>query len=117
MRLVYIAGPLFAPNDWAIRQNIHRAAEVGFAVAEAGAYPLIPHTNTGAVFIGTITPEWWYAGTLEALRRCDAVMMVQGWPDSKGAVAEREEAKRLGKPVFNAGDYDELWRWLRGTAP
>lgn len=111
MKLVYVAGPLFGPDDWAIRRNIHRAASLGFAVAQLGCYPVIPHTNTGSVFCGTLTHEFWYAGTLELLRRCDAVILVPGWEDSKGTVAEVEEAKRLGIPVFER--VEDLKAWLK----
>lgn len=100
MRLVYVAGPLFGPDDWAIRRNIHRAASLGFAVAQLGCYPVIPHTNTGSVFCGTLTPKFWYAGTLELMRRCDYVILVPGWEDSKGTVDEVADAKRRGQPVF-----------------
>ena len=110
MKVVYVAGPLFGPNDWEIRRNIHRAAALGYEVAKLGAYPRIPHTNTGSVFIGTLTPEFWYAGTLEALRRCDAVILVNGWEESKGARAEVEEAVRRNISVFTR--VDELKAWL-----
>jgi hypothetical protein len=98
------------PNDWQIRRHIHRAATLGYEVAKLGAYPVIPHTNTGSVFMGTETPEFWYAGTLELLRRCDAIILVMGWEDSKGSTAEVEEARRLEIPVFTR--VDELKTWL-----
>jgi nucleoside 2-deoxyribosyltransferase len=112
VRLIYVAGPLFGPNDWEIRRHIHRAAALGYEVAKLGAYPVIPHTNTGSVFIGTIDTAFWYAGTLELLRRCDAVILVMGWQDSKGANAEVEEANRLKIPVYTR--VDELKTWLKG---
>jgi nucleoside 2-deoxyribosyltransferase len=110
LKLVYVAGPLFGPNDWEIRRHIHRAAALGYEVAKLGAYPVIPHTNTGSVFVGTMTPEFWYAGTLELLRRCDAVILVTGWEDSKGSTAEFAEARRLNLPVFSF--VHELKTWL-----
>lgn len=36
------------------------------------------------------------------MRRCDAVLMVAGWESSVGATNERDEALRLGMPVFNS---------------
>jgi len=115
LRVVYVAGPLFGPNDWEIRRNIHRAASLGYEVAKLGAYPVIPHTNTGSVFIGTMSPEFWYAGTLELLRRCDAIILVSGWEESRGAVAEIAEAKRLNMPVFER--VEELKTWLALLPP
>ena len=110
MRIVYVAGPLFAYNDWEIRRHIHRAASIGYEVAKLGAYPVIPHTNTGSVFMGTITPDFWYEGTLELLRHCDAVILVAGWEESRGAKGEVEEAKLRSIPVFER--VEELKAWL-----
>ena len=109
MKLVYVAGPLMAANDWEIRENIHRAAALGLEVAKLGCYPVIPHTNTGSVFIGTITPEFWYAGTLELLRRCDAMILTPDWEDSKGARAEVEDAKHRGQPIFSGVNDLRIW--------
>lgn len=113
MRVVYVAGPLLGPNDWEVTRNIHRAASLGYEVAKLGAYPVIPHTNTGSVFIGTMTPEFWYAGTLELLSRCDAMVLVPGWEDSKGTREEVQEAKRNSMPIFER--VDDLKKWLAET--
>lgn len=109
MKVIYVAGKFTAPNSWQRARNIRAAETVGFAVAQVGAMPLIPHANT-AHFDGTCSPEFWYEGTLELLRRCDAVMLVPGWEGSKGVKAEMEEATRRGMLVFER--IDELERWL-----
>lgn len=109
MKVVYVAGALIADDHYKIRLNIDRAAAVGLEVAKLGAYPLIPHTNTGAWFIGTLTPEFWYAATLEAMRRCDAIVLAPGWETSKGTKAEIEEAKRLSMPVFMSINDLRIW--------
>lgn len=111
MRVVYVAGALIADDHYKIRLNIDRAAAVGLAVATAGASPVIPHTNTGAWFIGTLSHAFWYEATLELMRRCDAVILVSGWEESKGTQNELVEAKRLGLPVFT--NVDELTAWQR----
>lgn len=111
MKVVYIAGPFRGPNAWEIEQNIRRAEAVAFEVALRGAMPLVPHANT-RFFQGTIADSFWLDGTMELLRRCDAVMLVRGWRDSKGTCAEIVEAKRLGKPVFHADDYANLEDWI-----
>ena len=52
---------------------------------------------------GAHTDDQVLAGTMELLRRCDAVLCVGNWRDSVGARAEVEEARRLGLPVFGVG--------------
>jgi hypothetical protein len=71
--------------------------------------PLIPHANT-ANFHGTLTDAFWYEGTIELLRRCDALILVSGWEDSKGATAEVAEAKKLNMPIFTG--VGPLRTWL-----
>ena len=110
MKVVYIAGKFRGTNAWEVHQNVQEALKVGFEVAALGAMPLIPHSNTQP-FDGTLQDQFWLDGTLELLRRCDAVMTVPNWVRSKGAKAEVDEAKdELGIPVFHA--LDELTEWL-----
>ena len=101
MKLVYIAGPYRGPNAWAIEQNIRRAEDVAAQVWKAGLAALCPHANSRHMD-GITTDENFLAGTLEMLRRCDAVLLVEGWQKSVGSRAEVSEAMRLGKPVMYA---------------
>ena len=100
VRVVYVAGPFRAPTAWEIAENIREAERIGLQIARLGAMPLIPHANT-AHFHGSLPDEFWLKGTMELMRRCDAIMMLDGWRKSEGSVAEREEMVRLGKPVFH----------------
>ena len=114
MKVVYVAGPFRGPDAWRIETNIRWAEVYGMEVAQLGAMPLIPHANT-RFFHGTLTDAFWLDGTLELLRRSDAVYLVRGWKDSEGAKAEADEARRLGKPVFE--HRADLALWLSGGAP
>ncbi len=109
MKIVYVAGRFRAPNGWLIEQNARRAEEAGLSVAEAGAMPLIPHCNTRH-FHGLMDEAFWVEGTIELMRRADAVLLVPGWYSSVGATAERKEALRIGLPVFES--VAELRAWL-----
>jgi len=52
-------------------------------------------------------------GDLEMIRRgVDGMLMLPGWCDSVGSVAERELAKELGLPVFFTDNLDKLWEFL-----
>lgn len=109
MKLVYVAGPYRAPTRWGVDQNIQRARALGAEVAAAGMYPVIPHSNT-AHMDGVATDELWLMGTLELMRRCDAVIFTPDWTLSSGAVDERNEALRLNLPCFD--DIYALRGWL-----
>lgn len=99
MHTIYIAGPYRAATAWDIEQNIRRAERDAMTVAEAGHAFVCPHTMTRHMD-GTITDDYWLAMTIELMRRCDAVLVGDGWASSEGTCAEVEEAKRLGIPVY-----------------
>jgi hypothetical protein len=110
MKVVYIAGKFRGADAWEVHQNVQEALIVAFEVAAIGAMPLTPHANTFC-FDGTLTDQFWLEGTLELLRRSDAVMTVWNWESSSGAKAEIEEAKeKLHIPVFH--QISDLAAWL-----
>lgn len=111
MKVVYVAGPFRAPNAWEIERNIRRAEETAMLLIEQmGIMPMIPHANT-RFFHGTQTDQFWLDGTMELLRRCDAVFLGRGWERSSGSKAEKAEAERLKIPVFTHDTMDEMIEW------
>jgi hypothetical protein len=109
MKVIYIAGPYGADTPWDVEQNVRRAEEVSLAVAECGAMPLCPHTNT-RFFDGQLTHDFWLEGTMELMRRCDAVLFIDNWRDSHGSVGEWDEAEALDMPRFDG--FDEFAEWM-----
>lgn len=99
MKIIFLSGPYRGEHAWKIRQNINRAEELAWQVWALGAACLCPHLNT-ANFQGSLEDKVWLEGDLAMLRKCDAVMLTRDWRRSAGASAEREEALRLGLPVF-----------------
>lgn len=114
VKVVYIAGPFRGANAWEVERNIRRAEEVAFQVASIGGMPLCPHTNT-RFFDGTLTGRFWLDGTLELMRRCDAVLFLPTWEQSAGAKAEHDEAVFLQIPrFFDIGELAEWLSWSEG---
>jgi hypothetical protein len=111
--LVYIAGKFTGKTRADVDQNIAAAVALALEVARIGAMPVCPHSNTSHPDFESLQPyTFWIDGTLELLRRCDAVVMVDNWRDSSGAKGEREEAIKLGMPVFYS--VSALGEWMVG---
>ena len=72
--------------------------------------PLIPHANTTYIFHGQKDDQFWLDGTLELMRRCDAIITTPDWERSSGARGEVACAQEIGMPVFHT--IDELKAWL-----
>lgn len=107
--LVYVAGAYSAPTRSGVEANIRRAEHYALAVARIGGMPVCPHTNTAHPRFSELQEyQFWIVGTMALMRVCNAVVMVEGWEDSKGAVGEREEAIRLHIPVFAPWQFPEL---------
>lgn len=99
LKLVYVAGKYRGATPWEVENNIRKAEEAGFALANQGFVPVIPHTMFRH-FDKTLTDDFWLGATLEIMRRCDLIYMLPGWEQSAGAVAEHAEAARLGIQVL-----------------
>ncbi len=112
MKLVYVAGPYRAPTIREIEHNIAKAEDAGVTIVTLGAYPVIPHANTRACFQGTATDGFFLEGTMELMRRCDAVLVIG---DSPGTRAEVREAEKLKIPVFEKRT--DLLKWLSAPLP
>jgi hypothetical protein len=111
VKIVYVAGRFRAANDFEVEANIRRAEALGLEVAKLGASPVIPHANTRSLH-NHIGEAFMLEATLELMRRCDALVLVEGWQDSQGTRDEMCEAHFLGLPVFYT--LFGLKNWLEG---
>lgn len=104
--LIYVAGRYRAATREAVAANIEAARQVGIEAARLGWYPVIPHCNTAHMELATPghDDQFWLAGTLELMTRCDAVVLVPGWQNSAGTKAEMARADALRIPVFRTLD-------------
>lgn len=113
MKVVYVAGPIRAPNLWLREQNIRKAEAAALGVWLAGGVAICVHAQ-GRFWDETMAPfETWIRGDLELIKRCDALLMVEGWERSQGALMEHAEADRLGLPVFY--DLGAVAEWVKAV--
>jgi hypothetical protein len=108
MKVIYIAGPFRGATAWDIELHVRHAEAMAFEVAQLGAMPLCPHTNTRH-FHGTKDDQFWLDGTIELMSRCDGVMVTDDWSRSQGARLEVKRAGLLNLPVFDSLDALRVW--------
>lgn len=116
MKLIYIAGKYTDADPYQSERYVRAAEDLVREVLKLGpgVWPSCPHTNTRPYFAHLVSYEHALAGTLEMLRRSDAVLFHENWQQSSGARGEHAEALRLGLPVFYA--VAELRAWLQERA-
>jgi len=116
MIVVYTAGPYRASNAWAIEQHIRAAELASLKIWTLGAVPICPHTMTRH-FQNALPDATWLAGDLELVKRCDAVLMLDGWEQSQGAKAEKAYADAKDIPVFESMELLATWLQWRKSKP
>lgn len=127
---IYVAGPYSPKSEYfhtiiqEASQNVHEAIEIGIRLIEKGHYPHIPHL-THFIHIHPECSEygeWYYSFDESYLEEwAQAVYLMEGWEESKGARREKELADKLGLEVFrsmrevpsnNEEDQKKLDQWL-----
>jgi hypothetical protein len=102
MKLLYISGPFgHADPIHGIEANILRASEIALEAWRKGWAAICPHKNTAGFQHTDIPWETWMEGDIEMVKKCDAVLMIPGWEQSRGACLERDEARRAGVLVLD----------------
>lgn len=106
--LIYIAGPYREKNGRTVADNIKTVRGIAIEIWKSGHYALAPHLNTAhfeedAPGVSDIA---WLAGTMEMLRRCDAIVLTANWKESEGAIAEVQYAESVGMPIYYWAEMD-----------
>ena len=113
MKIIYCAGPITteSPNQ---RWEWHMVArKYAFEVWRHKGAALCPALNTIFMDSPEIDIDAFYKGDLEMITRCcDGMLMLPGWRDSEGAVAEWELAKKLEIPIFFTDNLPHLWAFI-----
>ena len=105
--ILYISGPYTPANGRTTEQHIAVARTHAEAAWRQGWAAFCPHLNTSGfeVTCPGVSHEEWLAGDLAILNRLDpardAVLLLPGWEQSKGARLERDWAIHLNLEVFD----------------
>ena len=95
--LIYVAGKYSGDVD----TNIRKAREVAIRLWEAGHHVICPHLNTAHMEVDcSIGYDDYIRGDLDMLSRCDAIYMLEGWQESKGAQIEWDFATENNIPIY-----------------
>lgn len=99
---LYISGRYTGSSSAERDLNIERAAWTAARLWDMGFAVLCPHMNTARFEERCKVAKYddFLRADLELLSRLDAVVMLPGWEESKGACAERERAIEYGLPVY-----------------
>jgi nucleoside 2-deoxyribosyltransferase len=109
MKVIYVAGKYRGKTLYETMNNINAASKLAAEVWQAGAVALCPHKNS-ALFDGIVPDSVFLAGDIELLKRCDGLIAVDNWRDSRGAEAEVAYAVARVIPIFHR--IGDLVLWL-----
>jgi len=100
MKIVYLAGPYRADTAAEVERNIQNARRYHMALTEAGIFSFCPHVHM-AHYDGLQEEQWFLDGTMEMMRRCDALVFIRGaMMKSSGSIREMHEAGKLKIPIY-----------------
>lgn len=106
--LIYIAGPLRAPDEYSRRMLKQEAERAMLRLLRYGYAVHCPHTHTYG--LGGAVPERLFMRAEETIMlRCDAVLVLPGWFNSEGTMAEIDIAAEHDIPAFSS--IDALHKW------
>ena len=103
--MVYVCGPHRSITPEGVDLNIRAAETVSRKIFQAGAFSVCPHVITRG-HEEAQGEEFWLRSTLDLLRKCDAIVILDGWEISEGCVREVQVARDLKIPLYWVRDKD-----------
>lgn len=104
MKRLYIAGPYSADNVIDVLDNMRRGMRTGTEALLQGWAPFVPwhdfHFQLMLRGDEALTVDDYYRYSLAWLEVSDAMLVLPGWENSKGTLAEIERAKKIGMPIY-----------------
>lgn len=105
--MIYIAGKYHGNSTRELLANIDLAKEYGQIVLALGLVPFVPHIlgyslSRNSIFQQWDSYDWLKHFCLPMLKHCDALLLIPGWEESRGAIIEREFAKNNKIKIFES---------------
>jgi hypothetical protein len=100
LKRIYIAGAYSSPSVIGVLDNMRNGMRAAYDVIKAGYAPFVPWFDYHFALIGEMRLEEYYAYSMAWLEASDAVLVVPGWENSKGTIAEMEHARSMRIPIF-----------------
>lgn len=109
--IVYVSGK-YSGTPEEIKANIEKAKAVAVELWSKGYVALCPHLNTANFEEESSLLTWddYIKGDLALLSRCDAIVMLPDFEDSKGALVEFEYAVRNDIPIYEYPELPEFYK-------
>ena len=115
---IYIAGPYLPKNcelhnvPRQAQRNVDRFIEAFHQLKKKGMIPYVP-TLSHYLHIHPSCPEdygdWWYNYDMTFIENwAEAIYMLKGWENSKGATMEFKKAEELGLKIYY--EEDDIWK-------
>ncbi len=108
MKKVYIAGPYSADNITDCLENMRNGMRMGAKVLLAGFAPWVPwhdfHHHLMLHNNESLSINDYYNFSIEWLKVSDCILVIPGWENSKGTLAEIEIANQLNIPIYYSLD-------------
>jgi hypothetical protein len=99
MKLVYVAGKYSDKTLHDTFDNVRTAEKVARDLWKEKIPCICPHKNA-EMFDDIASWKTFMDGSIEILKRCDALLAVSNWKNSKGAKLEIKYAQKNNIPVF-----------------
>ena len=102
--MIYLASPYSHPDKRVRQRRFNASCQVTAALMRAGLIVFSPIVHSHPLTRHGLPGDWefWQRYDRAYLEACTgvAVLMLEGWKESKGVQAEIAMARELGKPVI-----------------
>jgi len=103
MKRIYIAGPYSANNVMDVLRNIRNGIDISRQVFTMGYAPFCPWLDYHFVLMDltdSLTLDDFYRYSMDWLEVSDALLVLPGYENSNGTLAEIKKAQELKIPIF-----------------